>query len=73
MHRAVRQEKLGKDNQVELNEESSYAYLVILSNTGGELNLSESRIPIHAAKSGSCRIHESREPQILLALLKCGR
>jgi hypothetical protein len=46
----VRQEKLGKDNKVELKEESSYDYLVILNNTGGELNLSESRIPIHEAK-----------------------
>ena len=46
----VRQEKLGKDNKVELKEESTYDYLVILSNTGGELNLSESRIPLHEAK-----------------------
>ena len=46
----VRQEKLGKDNKVELKEESTYDYLVILSNTGGELNLSESRIPVHEAK-----------------------
>ena len=46
----VRQEKLGKDNKVELKEESSYDYLVILTNSGGELNLSESRIPIHEPK-----------------------
>ena len=46
----VRQEKLGKDNKVELKEDSSYDYLVILTNAGGELNLSESRIPIHEAK-----------------------
>ena len=46
----VRQEKLGKDNKVELKEESTYDYLVIMSNTGGELNLSESRIPVHEAK-----------------------
>ena len=46
----VRQEKLGKDNKVQLKEESSYDYLVILTNTGGELNLSESRIPIREAK-----------------------
>jgi len=46
----VRQEKLGKDNKVELKEDSTYDYLVILTNAGGELNLSESRIPVHEAK-----------------------
>ncbi len=46
----VRQEKLGKDDKVELKEDSTFDYLVILTNTGGELNLSESRIPVHEAK-----------------------
>src|ERR1700756_5829284 len=46
----VRQEKLGKDDKVELKEESTYDYLVILFNSGGELNLSESRIPVREAK-----------------------
>ena len=46
----VRQEKLGKDDKVELKEDSSYDYLVILTNEGGELNLSESRIPLKEAK-----------------------
>ena len=46
----VRQEKLGKDDKVELKEDSTYDYLVILTNTGGELNLSESRIPLREAK-----------------------
>src|SRR5581483_3652228 len=46
----VRQEKLDKDNKVELKEDSTYDYLVILTNAGGELNLSESRIPVHEAK-----------------------
>ena len=46
----VRQEKLGKDDKVELKEESTYDYLVILTSTAGELNLSESRIPLHDAK-----------------------
>ena len=46
----VRQEKLGKDDKVELKEDSTYDYLVILTNTGGELSLSESRIPVHEAK-----------------------
>ncbi len=46
----VRQEKLGLDNKVELKEDSSYDYLVIMTNTGGELSLSESRIPIREPK-----------------------
>ena len=46
----VRQEKLGKDDKVELKEDSTYDYLVILTNAGGELNLSESRIPVREAK-----------------------
>jgi len=46
----VRQEKLGKQDKVELKEESTYDYLVILTNAGGELNLSESRIPVHEPK-----------------------
>jgi hypothetical protein len=46
----VRQEKLGKDDKVELKEDSTYDYLVILTNNGGELNLSESRIPVKEAK-----------------------
>jgi hypothetical protein len=46
----VRQEKLGKDNKVDLKEDSIYDYLMILGNEGGELTLSESRIPVHEAK-----------------------
>lgn len=46
----VRQEKLGKDNKVQLKEDSTFDYLVILNNEGGELNISESRIPVHEAK-----------------------
>lgn len=46
----VRQEKLGKDDKVELKEDSTYDYLVILTSAGGELNLSESRIPVRVAK-----------------------
>src|ERR1700730_14311341 len=47
----VTQEKLGKDDKVELKEESTYDYLVILTNTGGELSLDESRLAVHEAKS----------------------
>jgi hypothetical protein len=46
----VRQEKLGKDDKVELKKDSTYDYLIILTNDGSELNLSESRIPIHEAQ-----------------------
>src|ERR1039458_108896 len=46
----VRQEKLGKDDKVELKEDSTYDYLVILTNAGGELTLSESRLTIREAK-----------------------
>jgi hypothetical protein len=46
----VRQEKLGKDDKVELKEDSTYDYLVILTNSGGDLSLSESRLPLHEAK-----------------------
>ena len=47
----VTQEKLGKENKVELKEESTYDYLVILTNAGGELSLDESRLAVHEAKS----------------------
>src|SRR5579864_5519751 len=46
----VEQEKIGKDGKVELKEESTYDYLVILTNPGGELTLAESRLPVHEAK-----------------------
>ncbi len=40
----VTQERLGKNGKVEYKEVSSYDYLVILSQTGGELTLDESRV-----------------------------
>jgi hypothetical protein len=46
----VMQEKLGKNDKVELKEESTYDYLVILTNPGGELSLNESRLAVHEAK-----------------------
>ena len=48
----VEQEKLGKNGKVELKDESTYDYLVILTNPGGELSLAESRIAVKAAKPG---------------------
>jgi len=49
----VTQEKFKNDtsNRVELKEQSSYDYLVILTNTGGDLNLSESRLEVKGAKT----------------------
>lgn len=47
----VEQDKLNKDGKIELKEESTYDYLVILTNPGGELTLDESRIPVHEAKA----------------------
>lgn len=49
----VLQEKFknnGKD-KIDIREESTYDYLVILSNAGGELSLSESRLPVREAKT----------------------
>src|ERR1700751_4719204 len=37
----VTQEKLDKNGKVEVQERSAYDYLVILTNTGGELRLDE--------------------------------
>lgn len=46
----VTQLKLGKNDKVEAKEESTFDYLVILTNAGGQLNLSESRLAVHAGK-----------------------
>ena len=47
----VRQEKFGKDDKVVLKEDSTYDYLVILTNTAGELSLDESRLAVRQAKA----------------------
>jgi hypothetical protein len=49
----VTQEKFKNDNRskVDLKEESTYDYLVILTNTGGELSLTESRLVVREAKA----------------------
>ena len=47
----VEQDKLNKDGKVELKEESTYDYLVILTNPGGELTLDESRLEVKQAKT----------------------
>ena len=45
----VTQEKLGKEEKVERKAESTYDYLVILTNNGGELSLDESRLAVQQA------------------------
>ncbi len=47
----VKQEKLNKDGKVERDAQSSYDYLVILTNSGGEMQLNESRLAIREAKA----------------------
>lgn len=42
----VVQEKLGKDEKIEVKQQSTYDYLVIFTNTDGELGLDESRLAI---------------------------
>jgi hypothetical protein len=45
----VTQTKLNPNGKVELEEQSTFDYLVILTNAGGELSLDESRLPIKQA------------------------
>src|SRR5579883_1254970 len=48
--RFVVQEKFKADGKVELKEESTYDYLVILTNSGGEVSLDESRLAVKEEK-----------------------
>jgi hypothetical protein len=45
----VTQAKLKANGKVELEEQSTFDYLVILTNAGGELSLDESRLPVKQA------------------------
>jgi hypothetical protein len=47
----VKQEKLNHNGKVELQRDSSFDYLVILTNSGGEVSLDESRIAVGEAKA----------------------
>ena len=47
----VTQEKLNKNDKVERKAESTFDYLVILTNTSGDLSLDESRLEVQAAKA----------------------
>jgi hypothetical protein len=46
----VVQEKIGPKDKIERRAESTYDYLVILTNTGGELSLDESRLAVEDSK-----------------------
>lgn len=46
----VTQEKFRPDGKIELKEDSTYDYLVILNNVGGEISLDESRLAVHETK-----------------------
>ena len=46
----VTQTKLKGDGKVEVEQQSTYDYLVILTNSGGDLSLNESRLPVKEAK-----------------------
>jgi hypothetical protein len=45
----VTQEKFKPNGKVELEEQSTYDYLVLFTNVGGELSLAESRLPVKEA------------------------
>lgn len=47
----VTQTKLKPNGKVELEQTSTFDYLVILTNAGGELNLDESRLPLKQAST----------------------
>ena len=46
----VTQEKLNQKGKVEARQESTFDYLAILTSAGGNLNLSESRLPVKQGK-----------------------
>ena len=46
----VEQEKLRPDGKVQFKEESTFNYLLLLTNDGGDLSLQESRIAVHEPK-----------------------
>jgi hypothetical protein len=46
----VTQEKFKPNGKTEVEQQSTYDYLVILNNAGGDLSLNESRLPVKEAK-----------------------
>src|SRR5437870_1230679 len=57
----VSQEKLGENEKVVRKAESTFDYLVILSNASGELTLDESRLAVQDAKQS--KKHEKKEKE----------
>ena len=47
----VRQQKLAPNGKVERDAQSTYDYLVFLTNAGGELSVNESRLALHEVKA----------------------
>ena len=47
----VRQQKLLENGKMERDAQSTYDYLVILTNAGGELSVNESRLALHEVKA----------------------
>jgi hypothetical protein len=46
----VTQQKFRPDGKVEIEQQSAFDYLVILTNAGGDISLNESRLPVKEAK-----------------------
>lgn len=59
----VVQEKFAESNKIERRTESTYDYLVILTNSGGELSLDESRLAV-AANGGN---HKKENEPLLIS------
>jgi hypothetical protein len=59
----VTQERFGKDSKVERKAEATYDYLMILTNTGGELNVNESRLEVQASKQK--KIKDQKMPMLI--------
>jgi len=57
----VTQQKLRPDGKVELEQQSAFDYLVILTNAGGDVSLNESRLPVKEAK-----VERRRQPVSML-------
>lgn len=56
----VTQQKLRPDGKVEIEQQSAFDYLVMLTNNGGDLTFNESRLPLKEAKL------ERRQPTSML-------
>jgi hypothetical protein len=55
--------KFGKESKIESRADSTYDYLVILLNSGGELTLDESRLPVQGA--GDRKAKDQTKPLLI--------